>query len=97
MCLLCLPRPVHPFTYQIIYRFKVAYVFLGSRHAYSNFGYLVLGLVIERVTGQSYEECILSLLKEIGVEDISIGFTKKIPSHYMEVSICQKLNWCHIL
>ena len=57
----------------------------------------MLGLVIERVTGQSYEECILSLLKEIGVEDISVGFTKKIPSHYMEVSIFQELNWHHIL
>ena len=50
----------------------------------------MLGLVIEQVTSQSYEEYILSLLKEIGVEEISIGFTKKIPSHYMEVSICQR-------
>jgi N-acyl-D-amino-acid deacylase len=28
----------------------------GSEEHYSNFGYVVLGLVIERVTGQSYEE-----------------------------------------
>lgn len=57
----------------------------GTRHAYSNFGYLVLGLVIEQVTGLSYQDYIWSLLREIGVEDISIGYTKKTPSHYMEV------------
>ncbi|GGX60593.1 hypothetical protein GCM10007385_32320 [Tateyamaria omphalii] len=31
----------------------------GVKHAYSNFGYTILGRVIEAVTGQSYEEFVL--------------------------------------
>ena len=73
-------------------------IFAGERHAYSNFGYLVLGLVIERITGMPYHDYIQSLMRELGVsgmqrfyfsesqdEDINIGFTKKIPSFYSEV------------
>ena len=62
-------------------------IFAGERHAYSNFGYLVLGLVIERITGMPYHDYIQSLMRELGVEDINIGFTKKIPSFYSEVRI----------
>jgi len=46
----------------------------GTRFAYSNFGYCVLGRVIEEVTGQSYEEYVKTqLLKPIGITDMRIG------------------------
>lgn len=46
----------------------------GTRSAYSNFGYCVLGRVIEKVTGQSYEEYVRSaVLAPIGITDMRIG------------------------
>ena len=33
----------------------------GARDAYSNFGYCLLGRVIEKVTGKSYEEFVRGL------------------------------------
>lgn len=45
----------------------------GTRHAYSNLGYLALGEVIEEVTGSSYEQYIKSLLAEISVKDMFVG------------------------
>jgi N-acyl-D-amino-acid deacylase len=36
----------------------------GTRYAYSNFGYCVLGRVIEKVTGMSYAEAVKGLLLE---------------------------------
>lgn len=48
----------------------------GTRHAYSNFGYCLLGRVIERVSGESYEEYIRThLLKPIGITRMRIGRT----------------------
>jgi CubicO group peptidase (beta-lactamase class C family) len=46
----------------------------GSQYAYSNFGYCLLGRVIEKVSGQSYEEHVRSAIwKPISVEDAHIG------------------------
>ncbi len=48
----------------------------GSRHAYSNFGYCVLGRVIERQSGLSYERYTLEhVLKPVGIRDMRIGRT----------------------
>ncbi|XP_078373081.1 uncharacterized protein LOC144656716 isoform X2 [Oculina patagonica] len=49
----------------------------GKRHAYSNLGYTVLGQVIERTTGQGYEEFMTSLFKCVGITQMKIGRTRK--------------------
>jgi CubicO group peptidase (beta-lactamase class C family) len=46
----------------------------GSKYAYSNFGYYVLGKVIEEISGQSYEKHIRTqILGPIAIEDMHIG------------------------
>jgi N-acyl-D-amino-acid deacylase len=46
----------------------------GSRYAYSNFGYCLLGRVIEKVTGQPYEQHVQEdVLKPLGIVRAQIG------------------------
>jgi CubicO group peptidase (beta-lactamase class C family) len=46
----------------------------GTRSAYSNFGYGVLGLLITAVTGLSYEEAVKRLvLRPLGISAMSLG------------------------
>jgi CubicO group peptidase (beta-lactamase class C family) len=46
----------------------------GTRYAYSNFGYCVLGRLIEKVTGQTYEQFVREkILAPIGVTRMRIG------------------------
>ena len=46
----------------------------GQHYAYSNFGYCVLGRVIEKITRQSYEKYVRnSVLKRCGVTDMIIA------------------------
>jgi len=46
----------------------------GRRYSYSNFGYCVLGRVIEHVTDRSYEDYVTeSVLKPMGIESMRIG------------------------
>ena len=46
----------------------------GERYAYSNFGYAVLGRVIERVTGQSYGAYVTdAVLRPMGVTRMRLG------------------------
>jgi N-acyl-D-amino-acid deacylase len=45
----------------------------GSRYAYSNFGYVVLGRVIEKITGQGYEEYARSVLSNAGISRMKQG------------------------
>lgn len=46
----------------------------GTAYAYSNFGYCVLGRVIEKITGSSYRDAIDNLvLQPCGVTDMSIA------------------------
>lgn len=48
----------------------------GTRYAYSNFGYCVLGRLIEKVTGTSYEKFVQEkILEPIGVKQMRIGAT----------------------
>ena len=48
----------------------------GTRFAYSNFGYTLLGRVIEHASGESYEDAVRSrLLKPLGIERMRIGKT----------------------
>ncbi len=48
----------------------------GTRYAYSNFGYCVLGQIIEHVTGQSYETFVkASVLTPCGIKSMRLGRT----------------------
>lgn len=64
----------------------------GSGQAYSNLGYAILGLVIEKVTGMSYEDyCVENILHPLGIFDMSLGHNlpdEKLPYEvsYYEVS-----------
>lgn len=46
----------------------------GERHAYSNFGYCILGRLIEAVTGLGYEEAVRrEVLEPMGIRSMRIG------------------------
>lgn len=46
----------------------------GTGKAYSNLGYTILGLIIEKVSGMSYEEyCKKAVLEPIGIYDMSLA------------------------
>ena len=48
----------------------------GARHAYSNFGYCVLGRVIEKITGKPYEEYVRdAVLAPMGILGMRLGKT----------------------
>ena len=48
----------------------------GSIYAYSNFGYLLLGLVLEERCGKSYEEVVRAeVLRPLGIRDMRLGRT----------------------
>ncbi|HBO45184.1 MAG TPA: hypothetical protein DD670_14905 [Planctomycetaceae bacterium] len=49
----------------------------GEKHAYSNFGYCMLGRIIERITGKTYEEAVREVvLKPLGAERTKMGKTQ---------------------
>jgi N-acyl-D-amino-acid deacylase len=53
----------------------------GARHAYSNFGYCLLGRVIERATGASYGEAVaLRVLRPLGIPPEAMRLGKTLPS-----------------
>ncbi|MGI9012994.1 MAG: serine hydrolase domain-containing protein, partial [Phycisphaerales bacterium] len=48
----------------------------GTKHVYSNFGYCMLGRVIEKVSGQTYEHYVQQhVLKPVGVTNMRIGLS----------------------
>lgn len=50
----------------------------GTRHAYSNFGYCLLGRVIEKATGLGYEEATRAeILTPLGIGSMRLGRTLK--------------------
>jgi N-acyl-D-amino-acid deacylase len=59
----------------------------GTRHAYSNFGYCLLGRVIEQVSRRSYEEHVRTdLLQPLGIRSMRIG--KTLPDGRAEQEVC---------
>jgi N-acyl-D-amino-acid deacylase len=49
----------------------------GTRYAYSNFGYCLLGRIVERAAGQGYEGAVRSLVLEpAGITRMRLGRTK---------------------
>ncbi|UQV43550.1 beta-lactamase family protein [Janthinobacterium lividum] len=54
----------------------------GSRYAYSNMGYGLLGMVIEKVTGQPYERYLdAQLLQPLGMADSTFTFVTQTGAH----------------
>ncbi|MFC6997502.1 serine hydrolase domain-containing protein [Rufibacter roseus] len=46
----------------------------GTAYAYSNFGYSILGRIIEKVTGQTYEQYVQTeILKPLGITSMQVG------------------------
>jgi CubicO group peptidase (beta-lactamase class C family) len=58
----------------------------GTSASYSNDGYILLGLVIEKITGMKYEEYIKSILLPIGITDIHAGRSLQEDKYPNEVS-----------
>lgn len=68
--------PTPPTSRQIVqYLTQTALDFApGEKHAYSNVGYLVLGRIIEAVTGMAYEDYVkTSVLKRVGIHTAGLG------------------------
>ncbi len=69
----------------------------GTRYSYSNLGYLVLGQIIEKVTGMDYEDYVqISLLQPLGIRGMQIGrgyYEERAPREvrYYEISGNQKV------
>ena len=59
----------------------------GSRYAYSNFGYTVLGRIIEQASGRNYDDYIRELLVKIGVYTMKIGRTRRAEENFAEVPV----------
>lgn len=58
----------------------------GHRYAYSNYGYCLLGRVVEKVTGQSYEQYVQeSVLAPLDIHSMRIGKTRLDGRHPNEV------------
>lgn len=58
----------------------------GTRYQYSNFGYNLLGRIIEKKTGKTYESYLRnSILKKCGISQMFIGENKKKDARYKEV------------
>jgi N-acyl-D-amino-acid deacylase len=50
----------------------------GSRYAYSNFGYLLLGLIIEKASGRPYDDYVrTALMKPQGIRGVLLGRTDR--------------------
>ena len=59
----------------------------ATEYAYSNFGYTVLGRVIEKLSGQSYESYVKEkIIKPIGATGMEIGSGKKSERSLYEVT-----------
>ncbi len=59
----------------------------GTEHAYVNFGYCILGRVVEKVSGQTYEDYVCDhLLKPLGITRMKIGRT--LPGERAPGEVC---------
>lgn len=48
----------------------------GTRYSYSNFGYAVLGRILERVAGKPYDQLAKEVLAEAGILGMDLGSTR---------------------
>lgn len=59
----------------------------GSKHVYSNFGYCVLGRIIEKLSGKTYEQYVQEeILRPLGITDMQIGHT--LPDERASGEVC---------
>lgn len=59
----------------------------GTGQSYSNLGYSILGLVIERASGTDYETyCRKEILEPLGIYDMAIGHNLPEQAHPLEVT-----------
>jgi len=69
----------------------------GQQYAYSNFGYCVLGRVIEKVTGQPYAAlCAITVLKRCGINDMTIAGNTLAERRPEEVKVLRAGNNNHM-
>ena len=57
----------------------------GSVYAYSNFGYVLLGLIVEKVSGVKYELYMRMNLWRAGVYRMKLGKTTENQADFTEV------------
>ncbi|MET9340929.1 MULTISPECIES: serine hydrolase domain-containing protein [unclassified Nonomuraea] len=63
----------------------------GSKMSYSNYGYMLLGRIIEKVSGQSYESYVRSkLLAPLGIDRMTLGRSLRAEMSPSEVSYSSK-------
>ena len=66
----------------------------GARVAYSNFGYCVLGRVIEEICDQPYESAVREeLLRPLGIDGMRIGASRTSSSDANEVRYHEAKEW----
>jgi N-acyl-D-amino-acid deacylase len=71
-----LPPPASPQTLIRYWMGQPLQFYPGTKYVYSNFGYNVLGRIIEKVTGQTYEDHVNSkILMPLGIRRMQIGQT----------------------
>jgi CubicO group peptidase (beta-lactamase class C family) len=58
----------------------------GTQYQYSNFGYTVLGRIIEKITGTNYEEFVKSLLATVNISRMRIGGSRQVDKFPGEVT-----------
>jgi CubicO group peptidase (beta-lactamase class C family) len=58
----------------------------GTFYDYSNFGYCVLGKVVEKAAGMSYEKYVQQILKPLGIHRIRLGKNRRQDRAFTEVS-----------
>jgi len=65
----------------------------GKRYAYSNFGYCLLGRVIEKASGQSYEDYVCKeVLAPLGIHSMRLGKTLPVDRAKGEVTYYEEQN-----
>ena len=64
----------------------------GTRYAYYNVGYLLLGQVIEKVANRPYENVVRSMLWDVGVYRMKLGMTIRD-----QASLSEVINGCILL
>ena len=58
----------------------------GTRFAYSNFGYIVLGRVIERISGLPYDVFMRQTLWTVGIHRLKLARTRQADADLSEVT-----------
>ncbi len=81
-----LPLKTETIVQYVLQNYKLDYL-PGKKSVYSNFGYAVLGLLIEKVSNTSYEDYIVTqILNPLGIYDMHLGKSLPEDSYENEVN-----------